>query len=176
MKQISRQSLVLLLLALLFLAPGITALCFFKHPQWLSKQATNRGEFVKPPLSVKALRQLSSKWHLVLWNPQHCDQQCEKRIDQLARVRLALGRRYYDVDQVLLTGEESPPMAEQLEKKLHHHGIEVLRAESNCAPDSKIFIANPDGYLVLSYTATAEADDIYHDLKQLLTTTQTQSN
>jgi len=176
MKQISRQSLVLFLLAFLFLAPGITALCFFKHPQWLSKKATNRGQFIKPSLAITALHQLSNKWHLVVWSPHDCSPKCQKRIDELARVRLALGRRYYDVDQVLLIGEDNPPLGDRLEKKLHHHGTKVVRTESNYASNSKIFIANPEGYLILSYAMTAEADDIYHDLKQLLTTTQAKSN
>lgn len=169
MKRISRHSLVLLLLAFVFLAPGLTALYFFKHPQWLSQQTTNRGQFVKPPLPIHALRQFSHKWHLVLWSPSHCGQECQRLIDQLANIRLALGRRYYDVDQVLLTREESPRLTGRLEKKLVNHGIEVLRTPRDCSPDTTIYIANPDGYLVLSFAKSAEADDVYQDLKQLLT-------
>ena len=36
------------------------------------------------------------------------------------------------------------------------------------SPRQRIFIANPQGFLVLSYAVTAESEDIYHDLKQLL--------
>lgn len=183
MTTISRNSVVLFLLALLFLAPGLTALYFYQHPQWLSGKATNKGQFFEPPLLISSLTKSSSKWHLVLWSPGDCGDACSQPVDQLARIRLALGRHYYEVDQTLLMGVPGNPLSHHLMKILHRHGVELVhlpdieeKALLTYSPDMRIFIANPEGFLVLSYAVSAQPDDIYHDLKQLLTTTQTKSN
>ena len=192
MKLLSRHAVMLLLLALLFFAPGLTAVYFYQYPHWLSGHSTNKGDFVNPPLLISSLliKQPSStklmanmpKWHVVLWRPDACDEACVTVLEQLARVRLALGRRYYEVDEVLLMSDSSKPLSSQFKAKLQEHTIEVAylpqtesMALSTESPRQRIFIANPQGFLVLSYAVTAESEDIYHDLKQLLMTTQTKS-
>lgn len=191
MKLLSRHALILLLLAVLFFAPGLAALYFYQHPQWLSGHSTNKGDFVRPPLRISPLikeqsetklTMNSSKWHLVLWSPNGCDEACVTLLDQLVRVRLALGRRYYEVDERLLMRESSKPLSSSLSARFREQGIEVEylpQMESAKlfvqSPQQRIFIANPLGFLVLSYVVTTESDDIYHDLKHLLTTTQTKS-
>ncbi len=191
MKLLSRHAVMVLLLALLFFAPGLTAMYFYQHPQWLSGHSTNKGNFVNPALPISSLNKLHTstkltanmpKWHVVLWRPDACDETCVTQLEQLARVRLALGRRYYEVDEVLLMGELSTPLSSELKAKLGEQTIEAVylpQMESEAlakeSPGQRIFIANPQGFLVLSYAVTAESDDIYHDLKQLLTTTQTKS-
>lgn len=191
MKILSRHALMVLLLALLFFAPGITALYFYQHPQWLSGHTTNKGNFVSPPLQISSLNMSRTsikltpnvpKWHMVLWRPDECDEACLTLLEQLARVRLALGRRYYDVEEVLLMGELSKPLSSEFKAKLREQAIELVYLPqkessvlSKVSSDQRIFIANPQGFLVLSYAVPAESDDIYHDIKQLLTTTQTKS-
>ena len=191
MKLLSRHAVMLLLLALLFFAPGLTAVYFYQHPQWFSGNSTNKGDFVNPPLLISSLiKQRPStkltmnmpKWHLVLWRLDECDEACVTLLDQLARVRLALGRRYYEVDEVLLMSDSLNPLSSELKAKLQEQTIEAVylpQTESTWlsteSPSQRIFIANPQGFLVLSYAVTAESDDIYQDLKQLLMTTQTKS-
>jgi hypothetical protein len=41
---------------------------------------------------------------------------------------------------------------------------------------SKVYLANPDKYLILSYQSQVDPDDIYKDLKLLLNTTETKSS
>lgn len=177
----SRNSLVLLLLACVFFAPGLAALYFFKHPQWVSGHTTNKGQLIEPPLPAPSLVESSRKWHLVLWSPNECGETCISAVDKLTRIRLALGRRYYEVDQVLL-GVSDHPLDKQLEKTLHSHHMNAVSLSDNekkallaYSHDMGIFIANPEGFLVLAYAATVQSDDVYSDLKQLLTTTQTKS-
>ncbi len=178
----SRNSFVLLLLALVFFAPGLAALYFYKHPQWLSGHATNRGQFVDPPRSIPSLIKSTHKWHLLLWSPDDCGDACIQKVDKLARVRLALGRRYYDVDQTLLLGRSAHPLEHQLQETLDSHHVNVVFLSDieetdrlASSHEMRIFIANPEGFLVLSYPAAVKSDDVYSDLKQLLTTTQTKS-
>lgn len=191
MNHISRQTVILLVLAVVFFAPGLAAVYFYQHPQLLGGHSTNKGAFLEPPFLVPLLQKKPTstkltesmpKWYLVLWFPDTCDQTCMSHVEKLARVRLALGRRYYEVSEVLLRSESSPPLSTQLQAKLQQQRIRVLHLSSDASAalssqsrGQPIFIANPEGFLVLSYAVTSESDDIYHDLKQLLTTTQTKS-
>ena len=96
-------------------------------------------------------------------------------MDKLARIRLALGRRLYQVDALLLENDQAPVLsasfAQQLKdqdmrtRQLSHQEAQALKPWSS---HPAIFIANPEGYLVLSYTANAEPKSIYQDLKHLL--------
>lgn len=191
MNILSRQTVMMLLLAVLFFAPGLAALYFYQNPQLLGGHSTNKGDFLHPPLLMASLVKPPAstgitanmpKWSVVLWRPEGCDASCMVQLDQLARVRLALGRRYYEVDEVLLMPATSTSVSSETKAKLQEQRIAVdslspadattLLAQS---PQQRIFIANPQGFLVLSYAVTAESDDVYHDLKQLLMTTQTKS-
>lgn len=177
MKILSRNFLMVVLLAVVFLAPGLAAIYFYQHPQWLMGHSTNKGDFVKPPMKIKSLVSTEKKWHLVLWSSGGCDESCFQPIDQLARIRLALGRRFYEVDQALLTGPYSKPTLPELLDVLQKNKIGTLQLPRNEAStlyayseEARIFIANPDGFLVLCYATTVNPDDVYHDLKQLMST------
>lgn len=192
MKILSRNSAVLLVLAMVFLAPGLAAFYFYKNPQWLHGSPTNQGEFVSPPVLLpsliksidsKKMLSIAPKWHLVLWSPGDCDAACRKPLDQFAQIRLALGRHFYEVDATLLIGGPNHSMPRHLLDTEYNQAVDVVHLASDelrvllaCSKESRIFIANPDGFLVLSYAVNAKPDDVYHDLKQLLTTTQTKSN
>lgn len=194
MKIKSRHAVLLLLLVAVFLMPGMLALYCYQHPTWLTQKTINKGQFVENAVLVQALLKpfdvqapigaAKFKWHLLLWSPKACQDDCINLLDKLSRVRLALGRHFYDVDEALLSGET---MAEgfwmQSIKTGLLQGVGVLqlpeadvRALSALSEQSRIFIANPQGYLVLSYAVTVELDDVYRDLHQLLTTTSFKSN
>ncbi len=145
MKRIVKQRFIILILAILFAAPGLLALVLFKHPQWLSLSTTNQGELLQPP--VRLAKFAKKHWHLVLWYPAECGQTCRALQDKLAAIRLALGRNFYEVNvDVLSVAEPSPLLTKQ----------------------PRLFIADRDSYFVLSYPTTATSDAIFHDIKQLL--------
>ena len=93
MKILNRNSFVLLLLAILFVAPGIVAYFVYTHPQWLGMATTNKGELIKSPQILDKLGS-EKKWRLIVWSPEGCDATCIQQVDKLARIRLALGRHY----------------------------------------------------------------------------------
>lgn len=169
-----RPHYVLLLLILLFSLPGVTAYIFYLNPQWLGTATTNKGAFLEPPLLVSPLGG-DSKWRLVLWSPTTCERNCIEHLDKLARVRLALGRRLYDVETSLLLGANAGALSTSLTSMLHDKDIHVVKLSANeserlsmLCNTSNLFIANPDDYLVLSYQITTKSDDIFHDIKLLL--------
>lgn len=202
MKTVLRNYFVLILLGFVFAAPGISAYFFYTHPHWLGDAFTNKGVLLSPPVllthldpskattvSAKEIRRSSplrfnikSKWQLVLWSPTACEKSCIEQLDKLARIRLALGRRLYEVVPLLLLGANAPPLPKDMVNVLQERDIQVVQlpvgaSEHTSALKSRleIFIANPDNYLVLAYLPTARPGDIFHDINQLLNTTDKMS-
>ena len=166
-----RSGLVLLFLVVLFAAPGFFAYFFYSHPHWLDHTKTNRGELINPPIQLMSAN--STKWKLLLWSPQVCEESCIEQLDKLARIRLALGRRLYGLELWLLLGNNAPNLSKMFSDTLHEKDIRVLKLSALDLPsalpeDAKVYLENPNGYLVLSYPLTANPKDIFHDIKRLL--------
>lgn len=175
-----RNYLLLFLLVMLFAAPGVTAYLYYRNPQWLSQATTNKGVFLNPPLLFAKVLDGEQKWRLILWYPEECDKVCLQEVDKLARIRLALGRRLYHVQQWLVQVEGKATELPNLRLRLQEQDIkvreiskDVLNAITILGEKPKIVIANPEGYLVMAYEKEAKPRDIYHDIKQLLNTTET---
>lgn len=181
MRTLSRRNAVFLVLAVLFFMPGLAAYLLYTHPTWLGFTKTNKGHLLNPPLLLAPLQvttKSSPKWRLVLWSPSTCAESCLSALDQLVRVRLALGRHYYEVDTVLLVGDTVPSKAKQRFFSAHQIQWAHLPAKTQLPVGSRlggIFIVDPKGYLVLDYSVEVKPEDIFHDMKQLLTTVQTRN-
>lgn len=175
MKMVRRNYGILLILLVLFAAPGIFAYFFYMHPQWLGVASTNKGELISPP--ALASWGSADKWQVVLWSPTPCEAHCEQLMDKLARIRLALGRHWYNTEQWLVLNEDAPYPTKLAdigsEQNIHIIKISAKeRAQLSLPVDATLFIANPKHYLVLRFATTAQSDDIFHDLKQLMMTNQ----
>ena len=156
-------------LFLLFAAPGILAYFFYNNPQYLGGISTNKGTLLNPPILVSELKQGSEKWDLVLWNRGTCSSQCRQKLDELARVRLALGRYLYEINVVLLTPSSLDLIPEDFINILQEEDVQFIRAESSpIRENTRLYIANPQGFLVLSYEIDANPKDIYQDIKRLV--------
>ncbi|STX28119.1 Uncharacterised protein [Legionella beliardensis] len=170
--------IVLVILILIFIFPGVAAYVFYTHPQWLPGQSlNNKGKLLNPP-ELLGTAPGPAKWRLVLWNPNDCKKKCLKQIDKLARVRLALGRRLLNVDELIVLTKQSQ-FPSQLNDELHEKNIHLLLLSKEEQARQKlldermrIFIANPNNYLVLAYEAKTKPEDIFHDIQQLLTTSE----
>ena len=173
----TRTKWVLLALVLLFAAPGFLALVFYKHPAWLAALPTNKGEFIRPAVPLKVLDNPKEKWSMVLWCPAGCDTACAKAFDQLARTRLALGRRLYQVDLWLLQAANTTVCSPGVKQAFDAQDVNLrtlsIDEQTKLAllqqKDMKIFLADPDNYAVLQYSPIKnKPEDVFHDLKRLL--------
>jgi hypothetical protein len=178
MKKKTTKYYILALLILVFAAPGIGAYLFFSHPSWLGESRTNKGLLLTEPVKLP-LMPGNDKWRIVYWTPINCKKACLNQLDVLARVRLALGRKLYQVDQLLVLGNESripaSTIAEDLKVKdfrINQLSVRDTKRVKQISEQSKIFIMNPDNYLILSYKSGVNPDDVYKDLKLLINTTE----
>ncbi|MDF1645998.1 MAG: hypothetical protein P1U61_03310 [Legionellaceae bacterium] len=173
-----RNKKVLMALFFVFLAPGILAIIFYMNPSWLGGLPTNKGLLVRPSEQLSCLDTSSEdKWHLTVWCPKGCDKACLHTLDDMARVRLALGRRLYQVDLWLLQGTEGVRCPQDIKQALKVEAVksQVLsqqeqEAVSHLQNQAKVFLVDPNKYLVLEYAATDQAADVFQDLKRLLNT------
>jgi hypothetical protein len=180
MKTIPKYSM-LLFLALIFALPGMAAYFFYLHPTYLGAARVNQGTLLQPILPLKT--QALPGWQVVFWSPDTCDTACLKQLDTLARVRLALGRRSYEVQLILLLGKESKPLQQGMQDVLKTRAIgiekvnpEVQQSLQNLSSGPRIFIANPEHAAILSYADNCSPKAVYLDLQRLLTTAQSQKS
>jgi len=164
-------------LILLFMLPGVSALFLYNHPGYIHS-TTNRGALVQTSMKMIPLDE-KQQWKLVYWNKQSCRQNCLKILDKLYRVRLALGRRYYKVSEWLLQDDNvTSPSGKQLKimKKHNIHFTSLTQREVKLREvlksKSAIFIISPQRDFVLTYPLNVSPDDIFKDLKHLLTVSE----
>lgn len=170
--KLQRHTLLFLFLGLVFAAPGIAAYWFYTHDTWLTQSTTNQGTLLNPPLQLP-LPLTPKKWHVVLWAGDGCDRACIAALDKIARVRLALGRRLYEVIPTLLLDATAPSLSPDLLSTLQAQEIQVLRwSESTPWPlldkNSPLVLADPAYRAILIYPLSTPPDALFHDLKQLL--------
>ena len=175
MKIFRRNYIILFRLGFLFAAPGISAYVLYLHPNWLGEAKTNKGRLLSPPV-LFAHPNAPALWQLVLWHPAACTRDCMAQLDKLARIRLALGRHLYEVSTLLLMDSRLPALSGDLRTALDDQDIHLLRLSKqeresmpvlNSTP--AIFIINPEHYLIMAYAPTVKPEDIFYDLKQLIT-------
>lgn len=159
-----RDYLILFLLAGLFLIPGPVAYWCYLHPEVFGTQLTNKGELLRPAFQIPLFERMDKKlWRIVLIQPKHCDSSCIDDLQRLAKVRLAFGRRAYQLQVILATQESVEAQA-----LLDDVGIAVLQPIPVELQTLKVTLVNPEGFAVLSYDNAARADALFHDLKKLL--------
>jgi hypothetical protein len=178
MKKQKTKFYIVALLISAFAAPGVAAYLFYKNPSWLGSSRTNKGLLLTPAVELTSVKG-QSKWRLIYWTPEACEARCLNQLDVLARVRLALGRKLYQVDQQLVLGVNGT-VSSTLEQELNTHDVTAVQLSSadeqqvkSLVAEPQIFIMNPDNYLVLSYKSGVNPNDVYKDLKLLLNANET---
>jgi len=171
-----KKTYTLSLLLFVILVPAITAYLFYFNPKWLN-YGKYRGEILPTPVLLQDLHR-TAQWRLVLWVPGQCEELCQQQLLALARVHHAADRFLYDVVIVVLQSDSAPPLATYDVKTLEKLGL-IYQRSSITARDiinryeqSEMFIVNRQNYAILRFNQQASARDIYHDLRQLITSNE----
>lgn len=148
MYQKKRKIVILGLLCIIFFLPSILALWFYQHPIPFEK-TLNHGRLLSPPIKMSSLK--TTTWQWIIWCPKKNDAICSGTLDKLSRIRLALGRRWYDVTVKLFYPEDRV-------------AIDAVLA----TPKPTIWLMDKRGFVVMTYATSAKSKDIYDDIKTLL--------
>jgi cytochrome oxidase Cu insertion factor (SCO1/SenC/PrrC family) len=184
----------LVALAALFVVPVVAAVwLYYGVPGWRPSGAANRGELVDPAVPLPALGfagmdgkplagdVLRGRWTLLLIGPARCGARCRDALYLTRQTRLALNK---DADRVrrvfLATGPccaeaalaaEHPDLVVAVPTQAQLETLTRLIPGSGAAPAAdraRIYIVDPLGNLMMSYSADAPDKALLDDLKRLL--------
>ncbi len=174
----TRARLTLLLIAVLFAAPFVVALCLY-YAKWQPTHTRNYGELIQPVRDLRAVRFTRADgnrfewhhedhmWRVLVVPPADCAAACDQLADKLRRIWIGLGSNADGV-QVLWVGAAprqefralmpvgaDPALAAQLPDRAHSDAIPV-------------YVVDPSGYLFLRYAPGFNPADLRRDLAQLM--------
>jgi len=183
----------LLLLAGIFAAPiGLAILLNSRLVDYHPAAEKNRGTLVQPPLRVKTadhivssrgildLGQQARQWWLVAVEAAHCPRTCRQRLDELRRVRHAMGRRIGQVPVLVLTTGDGRGFTLPGDNDLHlanaHQNVGLVRAlrgagDSGTLIPGQRYIINL-GWIMMTYPPDQPNTDVLKDLQLLSRTRQ----
>lgn len=149
-------------LGVLFIIPSIAALLLFYYPSIIKLGTNNRGQLLNPPLQLSELSETNKKWSVLIV----CETECKPTLDKIKRVRMALGRGMYRVNQLLISKQQftARERSELANKSLFD--TQIISLKQQLKPG--IYIGDPKGVVMLSYPLKAKPDDVYTDLTHLL--------
>jgi len=185
---------LLCFLLLLFFIPILSAWYLFTyHNNWIHS-TTNHGKLIRPMLRLEQLplsdynlansintKQWNNHWVMMYFKENHCDERCLTNIYLMGQTRTALGKFQ---DQVISAYVAINPHSE------NNPGPEILRAYAHTLllktstsdlnnffnksilqvnfAQGQLFLVDPNGFVMMSYPATVNFEDVYQDLNHLL--------
>lgn len=176
----------LVMAAIGFIPLVIAYLMFFFFPEWIPRGTTNEGTLIQPPLSIMDLGEETrrtipeGKWTFMISATGTCNDPCREAIYLARQVDTGVGKDSDRVQRVLLVGPgrlQASFRAELLREypdMLVHHDMqgqaaEVLGRVLTGGPlDGKIFLADPNGNIILIFDQAEGGNPILKDLKHLL--------
>jgi hypothetical protein len=184
-----RQRRVLVALALLFFAPlGLAFYLYYGHSNWHPGGRVNTGELVEPARPLPALTLpldgggstdpnfLRGKWTFLQVSSGPCGEACRTRLYDTRQIRVALDRDMNRVQRVLIAGDDCCD-AQFLRQQ--HLDLITVRAGAAVAPllallpdgaggEPRVYLIDPLGNLMMSYSAAAKPKGMLEDMKRLL--------
>ncbi len=184
------------LLILVFALPMAIGWFLYLNPEVLEGSQSVNGSLIQPPRSLNkiVLNSLDSEkykfqdrqgmWIMMLAVKGECNADCKRWLVDMQMIRRAVGRDHSRVQSLLVL--ESPEYwSDKHRQGISHNKIKTAFESGVGKPflssvfslidnqvDAAIFIIDPMGNLMLSYSDNPQAIEIHEDLKQLLTATK----
>jgi hypothetical protein len=171
------------LVALVCFGPFAAALFLYYGPfglSWLPQLPGSRELLREPvPLPSEWLGDTSAAdvgaahpWQLIYARITPCEQQCVEHLSRLLQVQLALGRDKDRVQRVVwhvggLRQLDDPQLAAQTLDDMAGRGMVATLGDERIAT-GRVYVANPQGDVILSYPPDVEQKELLRDLKRLL--------
>jgi hypothetical protein len=165
------------LVALVCMGPFAAALFIYYGPlgrAWLPQLPGERELLAEPVALPPAWAEGGeAPWQLIYARMSPCEQQCAQHLGRLLQVQLALGRDQDRVQRALWHVGDLPVLDDP---KLAAHALddgagrgvaEALGVER--LEDGRVYVADPRGFLILSYPPDVEQKELLRDLERLLT-------
>ena len=151
----------------LFVLPSLLAVFLFYNPWQFSLSHVNKGLLLTPPKQVETIKAISQdKWLLLLVVESSCHDECLKTLDKMKRIRMALGKDMYRINQALVSTQTLP--AEKIKRLGEVKGLDTQVVKLGEPMTAGIYIQDPLGNIMLTYSPEVKPNDVYSDLTRLL--------
>jgi hypothetical protein len=173
-KNISKKYTSILILIFIFSLPFFAAFYLFSHPELLRYfSSTNYGKWA-PKMTWQFNEKQARPWQLVYWHESVCLTDCIEQLDRLGRIRLAMGRKVYNLDIVLLQ-PEGTLVSKELQKQLQEWNMYYQTIPSQQVDiwnqkfkDYPIVLFDEKHQSILMYPLNLDSKKAYHDLQVLV--------
>lgn len=187
---------ILIALFVVFFGPIILAYVAYEyfidhHPV----ETRNRGQLLEPPHELPEfelttvdgaplrLEDLKGKWTLTYIGDGQCEQPCAEALNKMQQARLLQGGESKRIQRLYLMTEARPAVslekaiqdnpglivakgsAEQLKAVLRPFQISYQQPAGEAA---RVYIIDPQGFVMMSYPPGFDTADLYKDIKHLL--------
>ncbi len=192
---LKRNRISLLLVFAMFAAPVVTAwLLFFVFPQWVPVSSSNHGTLIKPvrPLPAFHLQTtggktigadiLQGEWTFVYLHRGPCAKNCVEQLYKMRQIRLTQGKNIDRVQRLMLWDTQGVQRADLEALQQHFPGqitaivtpqasalLQSFATDGQVALDAqRLYLVDPLGNLMMSYTVDDAPHGIIRDLERLL--------
>ena len=172
-----KNRLTILLLLAVFLVPALGSWLLYANRANVHLGTTNKGEFIEPPRSLDP-KQLglpadyfAHRFTLVYVASAGCDPDCRQALHVMQGTQLAMGEQTSSVQRLYLSLGAAPLDLTQGDAGLTVRGALPKDAFKDfpAGDDGRyIYLADPNGYVVLRYALTQDPKYILMDLRHLL--------
>jgi hypothetical protein len=144
-------------------------------PTWLPQLPGSRDLLAAPvplPEDWRGGAEPPHEWQLIYATMTPCEQQCTQHLGRLLQVQQALGRDSNRVRRAVWhVGGSSPPGDRELDARslddAAGRGMVAALGRERLT-GGRVYVADPRGYLIVSYPPDVEQKELLRDLKRLL--------
>lgn len=168
----SRGRLVCLTVVLALLLPFVLAVALYVSG-WRPLRTTIHGELITPPIALRPPSSAGTwptgKWSLVLLADAPCREACQRDLDGLRRVRVALGKNHGRT-LVLWWGKGTAIAAKSIIAQQPDLGIVdgAVAGLPSALAGTAVAVVDPEGRAVLRYRTPLPLNGMLADLERLL--------
>jgi len=171
-----KNRLTLLLLLAIFLAPALGSWLLYANLDKMHLSTTNKGEFVQPPRQIEVAglalpADYFAHHHTLIYvGGPDCTADCRRALHVMQGTQLALGEATGQVRRLYLAASPAAVASVQGDAgltALDATGKPALKAFDADA-SQYIYLADPNGYVVLRYRLSEDPKRILIDLRHLL--------
>jgi len=169
---------ILLLIAAMFAAPFVAALCMY-YADWQPTRTKNFGALIHPVRDLRTVQFTRAdgshfQWHHEdhIWSvlvapPGNCGVSCDQLADKLRRIWVGLGNKADGV-QVLWVGTAPKQTFRTLIPVSADSSLATQLPDTAHANAIPVYVVDPTGFVILRYAPGFNPRDLRSDLKQLL--------
>ena len=192
-----KNKIIIIVIVLVFIAPSILSWYVFNHTDFLETRGTsNYGQIITPPIHLENLSlidplnpdrkdTLHGKWSMI-YVAELCDDICMQNVYRMRQIHMGMGKHSLRVQKVLFLIDQD---LDELSSLLaNYKGQQVINTNSvdtdillekfriegvkDLPRFQRIYISDPLGNLMISYTPNINPKGILKDLKKLLRTSR----